>query len=79
MRENKQFGFTTRFDKNGLLSHRSRLEGVVLFVSKTKMLLSCAVTARLICVFVFAYADCWFSDAVAKSFCYMYVKCACCV
>ena len=33
--------------------------------AKTKALISCAVTAQLICVFVFAYADCWFSGAVA--------------
>ena len=32
---------------------------------KTKALISFAVTAKLICVFVFAYADCWFSDAAA--------------
>ena len=30
-------------------------------VAKTKALISFAVTANLICVFVFAYADCWFS------------------
>ena len=30
-------------------------------VAKTKELISFAVTAKLICVFVFAYADCWFS------------------
>ena len=30
-------------------------------VAKTKALISFAVTAKLICVFVFAYADCWFS------------------
>ena len=29
----------------------------------TKTLISCAVTAQLICVFGFAYADSWFSDA----------------
>ena len=28
-------------------------------------LISFAVTAKLICTFVFAYADCWFSYAVA--------------
>ena len=28
---------------------------------KTKALISFAVTAKLICVFVFAYAKCWFS------------------
>ena len=32
---------------------------------KTKALISFAVTAKLICVFVFAYADCWLSHAVA--------------
>ena len=34
-------------------------------VEKTKALISFAVTAKLICTFVFAYADCWFSDVVA--------------
>ena len=34
-------------------------------VAKTKALISCAVTAQLICVFVFAYANCWFSHAKA--------------
>ena len=29
------------------------------------MLISCAVTAQLICTYVFAYADCWFSGAAA--------------
>ena len=28
-------------------------------VAKTKALISFAVTAKLICAFVFAYADCW--------------------
>ena len=28
-------------------------------VAKTKVLISCAVTAQLICAFVFAYAYCW--------------------
>ena len=35
-------------------------------VAKTKALISCAVTAQLICVFVFAYADCWFYHAQAQ-------------
>ena len=35
-------------------------------VAKTRMLISSAVTAKLICVFVFAYANCWFSHAVAQ-------------
>ena len=34
-------------------------------VAKTKALISFAVTAKLICVFVFAYADCWFSHVAA--------------
>ena len=29
-------------------------------------LISFVVTAKLICVFVFAYADCWFSQEVAQ-------------
>ena len=33
--------------------------------AKTKALISFAVTAKLICVFVSAYADCWFSHEVA--------------
>ena len=32
-----------------------------IYVAKTKALISFAVTAKLICVFVFAYAKCWFS------------------
>ena len=34
-------------------------------MAKTKALISCAVPAQLICVFVFAYADCWFSQEAA--------------
>ena len=30
-------------------------------VAKTKALISFAVTAKLVCPFVFAYLDCWFS------------------
>ena len=35
-------------------------------VAKTKALISFAVTAKLICAFVFAYADCWFSHEAAQ-------------
>ena len=35
-------------------------------VAKTKALISFAVTAKLICVFVFAYAVCWFSHEEAQ-------------
>ena len=38
-------------------------------VAKTKALISFAVTAKLICAFVFAYADCWFSHAAAHIYC----------
>ena len=34
-------------------------------VAKTKAMISFAVTPKLICVFVFAYADCWFSHEAA--------------
>ena len=34
-------------------------------VAETKVLISCVVTAKLICAFVFAYADSWFSYAAA--------------
>ena len=34
-------------------------------MAKTKALISCPVTAQLICVFVFANANCWFSNAKA--------------
>ena len=35
-------------------------------VAKTKGLISFAVTAKLICAFVFANADCWFSYAAVQ-------------
>ena len=34
-------------------------------MAKPKALISFAVTAKLICAFVFAYAKCWFSHDVA--------------
>ena len=39
--------------------------GIVVRAAKTKALISFAVTAKLICAFVFAYADCWFSHEAA--------------
>ena len=36
-------------------------------VAKRKALISCAVTAQMFCVFVFAYADCWFSHDMAHA------------
>ena len=35
-------------------------------VAKTKALISFAVTVKLTCTFVFAYADCWFSHEAAQ-------------
>ena len=35
-------------------------------VLKTKMLTNCALTAQLICTFVFTYNYCWFSFVAAK-------------
>ena len=37
-----------------------------MYVAKTKTLISFAVTAKLICVFVFAYAKRWFSHDAAQ-------------
>ena len=39
-----------------------------MYVAKTKALISFTVTAKLICVFVFAYAKRWFSHDVAHLF-----------
>ena len=41
-----------------------------IYVAKTKALISFAVTAKLICVFVFAYAKRWFSHDVAQLYLY---------
>ena len=38
-------------------------------VAKTKALISFAVTAKLICCFVVAYANCWLSPAAAQLYC----------
>ena len=45
-------------------------------VEKTKALISfaVAVTAKLICAFLFAYADCWFSHAAAQMLISIVVK-----
>ena len=40
----------------------------IIRAAKAKALISFAVTAKLICAFVFAYADCWFSHAAAQLF-----------
>ena len=43
----------------------SEEDKIVYRVAKIKALISFAVTAKLICAFVFAYSDCWFSRTVA--------------
>ena len=63
--------------QTGLYSHRRWLEtgnfgfrkkrNCTIRVAKTKMLISFAVTTKLICVFVFAYANCWFSQEAAHN------------
>ena len=63
----------TRSDTNQTVQSQKKVSerriGIIFYctncVAKTKALISFAVTAKLICVFVFAYADCWFSDAAA--------------
>ena len=62
--------FMSRSDSNQLYSHRRRLaagnfgfkknRNCTIRVAKTKALISIAVTAKLICTFVFAYAKCGF-------------------
>ena len=42
-------------------------------VAKTKALTSFTVTAKLICTFVFAYADCWFPQEAAHMFVSFYL------
>ena len=49
---------------------RKERDGTI-YVANTKALISFAVTAKLICFFVFAYAKCWFShDATHIGTCY---------
>ena len=77
MRKTNVLGFSTRSDINpGLCSHRRWLEtwnlgfwkmrDCTIHVAKTKALIRFAVTAKLICVFVFAFAKRLFSYDAAK-------------
>ena len=72
MREKtNNLGFRPGLTQTGLYSHRSRIEAsnfgykkkrkYTIRVAKTKALISFAVTAKLICGFVFAYAKIRFS------------------
>ena len=68
-------GLPPGLTQTSLYSHRSRQEARhfrftkkrdSICVGKTKVLVSFVVTAKQVCAFVFAYADCWFSGAVAQ-------------
>ena len=70
------FWFPTRTNTNQPRSQKQdrslkfKLKGIcTIHVAKTKSLISCAVTAQLICVFVFALAFCWFFGAEAHEKC----------
>ena len=76
MREPQFLGVSTRSDTiQGLCSQRRRLEAsnfglkqkrhCTIHEVKTKALISCAVTAQLICVFVFPYTKSLFSYDVS--------------
>ena len=60
------------FDRSGCTATGESYRGVkkdrdcTIHVEKTNALISFAATAKLICAFVFVYADCWFSRATAE-------------
>ena len=56
--------FPTRFVINRPVHSHKRARSLKFWI---KALISFAVTAKLICVFVFAYADCWFSYEAAST------------
>ena len=45
-----------------------------MYVAETKALISFGATAKLICVFVFAYAKRWFSHDAAQMFVIVHIK-----
>ena len=58
----------TELDKlrRRLWSGNLDLEVIVIILAKIKALISCAVTAKMICTFVFAYSKCSFSHDAAQ-------------
>ena len=63
-KQNKKNGFRPGPTQTGLYNHGSgfkRKKKCTIRVSKTKALIIFAVAAKLMCIFVFAYADCWLS------------------
>ena len=59
-------GCTVTQDRRSLKFRFSKLRDCTIYVAKTKALISFAVTAKLICVFVFAYAKSRFSHDEAQ-------------
>ena len=69
-------GFLPSLTQIGLYSHKRWLDAwnfgfrkwrdCTIYVAKTKVLISCAVNAQLVWVFVFTYAKSWFSHDVAQ-------------
>ena len=59
-------GCTATEDGLRLVFEFSKYRGCTIYLAKTKALISCMVTAQLICVFVFTYAKSRFSHDVAK-------------
>ena len=70
------FGFPIRSDTNQAVQPQKMAWNIgfrkkrdcTLCVAKTKALISCAVTAQLICGFFFAYVKHWVSQYVAQMF-----------
>ena len=56
--------FSNRSDTNRPVQAQKR--NCTIRVAKTKALISFAVTSKLICAFVFAYTNCWFSHEAAQ-------------
>ena len=78
MHENQHSGFQTRSDTNQAVQSQKQARSLNVWILEegscsicaaiTKALISFTVTAKLICAFVFANANCWFSHAVALMF-----------
>ena len=83
-RENQQCGFWSGLTQTRRYSFWRWLEAwnfvfrksryCTIQLAKTKTLISFADTAKLICIFVFAYADCWFSHDAAQMCLLGYVR-----
>ena len=63
--------FLNRSDTNQAVQSQKQVRSFkkrkcTICVAKTKALISFAVTVKLICVFVFTYADCWVSHEAAQ-------------